>query len=241
MLRRGGVVAYPTDTVYGLAVDAMQPDAIARLYAVKGRPETKALPVIIGALRNSLPASVATVPACAERLMTAFWPGPLTLLLLPHLHVPAALLGDSDRIGVRWPASTISQQLAIGLGGAITASSANRSGAPAALTAADVMAQLAPAVDLVLDAGAMTSPVVSTILDVTVEPPCVYRPGKIAQHALRSRHLATDVAQKKVDTGSIGCVYLALILLQSPHGSVVRLLLAFSQIQYYSDVGFHCP
>jgi L-threonylcarbamoyladenylate synthase len=199
VLRRGGVVAYPTDTVYGLAVDAGQPDAIARLYAVKGRPETKALPVIIGAL-SQLAAVVATVPACAERLMTAFWPGPLTLLLLPHPHVLPALLGDSDRIGVRWPASAVSQQLAVGLGGAITASSANRSGAPAALTAADVMAQLAPAVDLVLDAGAMASPLVSTILDVTIEPPCVYRPGKITQHALEAV-LGYGVAQKKVDTG----------------------------------------
>ena len=75
VLRRGGVVAYPTDTVYGLAVDAMRPDAIARLYAVKGRPEAKALPVIIGALPQ-LAAVVAAVPAMAERLMTAFWPGP---------------------------------------------------------------------------------------------------------------------------------------------------------------------
>jgi len=102
---------------------------------------------------------------------------------------------------VRWPASTINQQLAVRLGGAITASSANRSGAPAALSAADVIAQLAPAVDLVLDAGAVTSPVVSTILDVTVEPPCVYRPGKITQQALEAV-LGYRVAQKKVDTSS---------------------------------------
>jgi len=198
VLRRGGVVAYPTDTVYGLAVDAMRPDAITRLYTVKGRPESKALPVIIGAL-SQLAAVVATVPAIAARLMAAFWPGPLTLLMLPQTQVPAALLGESDRIGVRWPASMISQQLAVGLGGAITASSANRSGAPAALTAADILAQLAPAVDLVLDAGPVTSPVVSTILDVTVEPPCVYRPGKIAQPALEAV-LGYRVAQKKVDT-----------------------------------------
>jgi L-threonylcarbamoyladenylate synthase len=156
------------------------------------------LPVIIGAL-SQLAAVVATVPAIAVRLMAAFWPGPLTLLMLPQAQVPAALLGESDRIGVRWPASMISQQLAVGLGGAITASSANRSGMPAALTAADVMAQLAPTVDLVLDAGPMTSPVVSTILDVTVEPPCVYRPGKIAQPALEAV-LGYRVAQKKVDT-----------------------------------------
>lgn len=185
VLRRGGVVAYPTDTVYGLAVDALQAEAIARLYAVKGRPESKALPVIIGSLAQ-LTLVVATVPATAERLMAVFWPGPLTLLLPPHKRIPAALLGESDCIGVRWPASTISQQLAIGLGGAITASSANRSGAAPALTAAEVMAQLAPAVDLVLDAGAVTSPVVSTILDVTVEPPCLYRRGKIAQQAIEA-------------------------------------------------------
>ena len=74
VLRRGGVVAYPTDTVYGLAVDAMRPDAIAHLYTVKGRPESKALPVIIGAL-SQLATVVATIPVIAERLMTAFWPG----------------------------------------------------------------------------------------------------------------------------------------------------------------------
>jgi len=198
VLRRGGVVAYPTDTVYGLAVDALQPEAIARLYAVKGRPEAKAIPVIIGALEQ-LTLVVATVPAVAARLMAAFWPGPLTLLLPPQAYIPAALLGESDRIGVRWPASTISQQLAMGLGGAITASSANRSGAPAALTATEVMIQLAPAVDLVLDAGTVTSPVVSTIVDVTVEPPCLYRPGKIAQPALEAV-LGYRLAQKKVDT-----------------------------------------
>jgi L-threonylcarbamoyladenylate synthase len=200
VLRRGGVVAYPTDTVYGLAVDAMRPDAIARLYTVKGRPESKAFPVIIGALAQ-LADVVATVPAIAMQLMAAFWPGPLTLLMRPHAQVPAALLGESDRIGVRWPASVISQQLAVGLGGAITASSANRSGAPAALIAADIIEQLDLNIDLVLDAGPVTSPVVSTILDVTVEPPCVYRPGKIAQHALEAV-LGYRVAQKKVDTSS---------------------------------------
>ena len=198
VLRRGGVVAYLTDTVYGLAVDALRPEAIARLYTVKGRPESKALPVIIGALEQ-LTLVAATVPATAARLIAAFWPGPLTLLLPPHRRIPAALLGDSDRIGVRWPASTLSQQLALGLGGAITASSANRSGAPAALTAAEVMAQLAPAVDLVLDAGAVTSPMVSTIVDVTVQPPYLYRPGKIAQQAIEAV-LGYALAQKKVDT-----------------------------------------
>jgi L-threonylcarbamoyladenylate synthase len=92
ILRRGGVVAYPTDTVYGLAVDAMRPDAIVRLYTVKGRPESKALPVIIGAL-SQLAAVVATVPAIAARLMDAF-SGPPAALMPPQAQVPTALLGE---------------------------------------------------------------------------------------------------------------------------------------------------
>ena len=198
VLRQGGVVAYPTDTVYGLAVDARRPEAIARLYRVKGRPETKALPIIIGALEQ-LDGVVAAVPAVATQLMAAFWPGPLTLLLTPHASVPASLLGTSKRIGVRWPASAISQQLARELGGAITASSANRSGAQAALSAAEVYAQLAPAVDLVLDGGPVSNPVVSTILDVITEPPCVLRAGRVPVQALEAL-LGYAVTQKTVDT-----------------------------------------
>lgn len=183
VLRQGGVVAYPTDTVYGLAVDATRHDAIARLYAVKGRPAEKALPVIIGDLAQ-LAQVVSSVSETAARLMAVFWPGPLTLLMAPHPEVPPLLLGESTRIGVRWPASPLSQRLALDLGRAITASSANRSGAPAALTAAEVVAQLAPAVDLVLDGGSMTNPTVSTVLDVTVTPPYIERDGRITWQAI---------------------------------------------------------
>lgn len=185
VLRQGGVVAYPTDTVYGLAVDAMHPQAIARLYAVKQRPAIKALPVIIGGLEH-LPLVVARWSPSAARLMAAFWPGPLTLLLMPHQHVPALLLGDSHCIGVRWPHSVVSQQLACGLGRAITATSANLAGAPVACTAAEVAAQLAPGVDLILDGGPTPSPEVSTVLDVTVEPPCLHRAGKICSQAIEA-------------------------------------------------------
>ncbi len=178
VLRRGGVVAYPTDTVYGLAVDAMHPEAIARLYRVKQRAVDKALPVIIGDLEQ-LPALVATQSATAEKLMAAFWPGPLTLLMVPHGHVPAGLLGTSSLIGIRWPEAVLSQQLALGLGRAITATSANCSGAPAALSASDVRRQLAAAVDLILDGGRVQSSEVSTVLDVTIYPPRLYRAGRI--------------------------------------------------------------
>lgn len=185
VLQRGGVVAYPTDTVYGLAVDAMNAAAVARLYTVKQRPAEKAVPLIVGDL-GQLAQVVATLPVSAERLIAAFWPGPLTLVLAPHARVPAPVLGDSGRVGVRWPAAAVSQQLALTLGRAITASSANRSGAVAALAATEVVTQLDTTIDLVLDGGTMSSAHVSTILDVTVDPPALLRPGKIPSPAIEA-------------------------------------------------------
>lgn len=183
VLRHGGVVAYPTDTVYGLAVDAMNRRAVARLYAAKGRCATKAIPLIIGDLAQ-LGQVAARIPACAETLIAAFWPGPLTLLFEPQAGIPEVLRGASPCIGVRWPSAAVSQYLALAVGRPITATSANRAGAPAALTAADVATQLSAEVDLILDGGMASSPAVSTVLDVTVVPPRVLRAGKITPTAI---------------------------------------------------------
>jgi L-threonylcarbamoyladenylate synthase len=185
ILRRGGVVAYPTDTVYGLAVDATDVEAIERLYDVKGRPDAKALPLIIGNV-GQLTEVVAAVPLQAEKLIAAFWPGPLTLLFEPHEALPVQLRGKSPRIGVRWPAAMLSQQLARELGHAITATSANCSGAPAALTAAEVARQLGSSVDLIIDGGQAESLEVSTVLDVVSAPACIRRPGKIPSRAIEA-------------------------------------------------------
>ena len=185
VLRRGGIVAYLTDTVYGLAADVRLPHAIASLYALKGRSSDKAIPLIIGA-PEQLPDVAVALPRCAEPLMAAFWPGPLTLLLSPHPSLPGALLGNTKRIGVRWPDSPLSQGLALRVGSAITASSANRSGAAAALSAAEVEAQLGPAIDLIIDAGCANESQVSTVLDITVEPPRMIRAGRIPQSAIES-------------------------------------------------------
>jgi L-threonylcarbamoyladenylate synthase len=178
VLRHGGVVAYPTDTVYGLAVDALNPEAVRRLYDVKRRSMTKAVSVIIGS-PEQLSDLVLPPSPTAERLMAAFWPGPLTLVMVPYTHVPASLLGDTGRLGVRLPRLGLCQRLAQGLGRAITATSANRSGASVALSASEVMAQLDSTIDLVLDGGAVQSPEVSTVVDVAAEPPHLYRVGKI--------------------------------------------------------------
>ena len=199
ILRRGGIVAYLTDTVYGLAVNARLPQAIAGLYALKGRSFDKAIPLIIGAPEQLSDVAVAW-PRRAESLMAAFWPGPLTLLLSPHPNLPAALLGNTGRIGVRWPDSPLSQGLALRVGSAITASSANRSGAAAALSAAEVEVQLAPDVDLILDAGRASEPQVSTILDITVEPPRMIRAGRIPQEAIESV-LGCGITKNRTEKG----------------------------------------
>lgn len=202
VLQRGGIVAYLTDTVYGLAVAARLPHAIDRLYALKGRSTDKAIPLIIGAPEQLSEVAVA-LPRRAESLIAAFWPGPLTLLLSPHPKLPAVLLGNTGRIGVRWPDSPLSQGLALRVGGAITASSANRSGAAAALSAAEVEAQLAPDVDLVLDAGSAKAPQVSTVLDITVEPPRMVRAGKIQQDAIEAV-LGCKIAKNRTEKGRKG-------------------------------------
>jgi L-threonylcarbamoyladenylate synthase len=111
VLRQGGVVAYPTDTVYGLAVDAMRPQAVARLYDVKRRSPEKAIPLIVGGL-DQLSQLIAPPSCAAKRMMAVFWPGPLTLLIPAHEQAPQHLLGDGRRIGVRWPQMALSQQLA---------------------------------------------------------------------------------------------------------------------------------
>ena len=199
ILRRGGIVAYLTDTVYGLAVNARLPQAITGLYALKGRSSDKAIPLIIGAPEQLSEVAVAW-PRRAESLMAAFWPGPLTLLLSPHPNLPATLLGNTGRIGVRWPDSPLSQGLALRVGSAITASSANRSGAAAALSAAEVEVQLAPDVDLILDAGSANEPQVSTILDITVEPPRMIRAGRIPQEAIESV-LGCGITKNRTEKG----------------------------------------
>ncbi len=199
ILRRGGIVAYLTDTVYGLAVNARLPQAITGLYALKGRSSDKAIPLIIGAPEQLSDVAVAW-PRRAESLMAAFWPGPLTLLLSPHPNLPATLLGNTGRIGVRWPDSPLSQGLALRVGSAITASSANRSGAAAALSAAEVEVQLAPDVDLILDAGSANEPQVSTILDITVEPPRMIRAGRIPQEAIESV-LGCGITKNRTEKG----------------------------------------
>jgi L-threonylcarbamoyladenylate synthase len=165
-LRAGGLVAFPTETVYGLGADARNPRALARLYAVKGRPAEH--PVIVHlAGADDLPAWAAEVPPAARALAARCWPGPLTLVLRRAAGVPDAVTGGRDTVGLRVPDQPVALALLRAFGGGLAAPSANRFGQVSPTTAAHVRAGLGDAVDVVLDGGPCAVGVESTIVDLS--------------------------------------------------------------------------
>ncbi len=183
VLRSGGLVAFPTETVYGLGADAANPDAVRRLFAVKGRPADH--PVIVhlpGA--EALDEWAASVPESARALTDAFWPGPLTVILRRSARVPDAVTGGRDTVGLRVPDEPLALALLRTFGGGIAAPSANRFGRVSPTCAADVTSDLGDDVDLVLDGGPCRVGVESTIVDCTAEPPVIARVGGIPREAI---------------------------------------------------------
>lgn len=152
VMRRGGMVAFPTETYYGLAVDPFNREALARLFAVKRRAPDKPILCLIHS-PEMLPRLVAEIPSSYQKLMAACWPGPLTLIFQAREEVPVVLTGYSGTVGVRVSSHPLARRLAAAFGGPITATSANLSGLPAAVSAAEVSEQLGPDVDLLLDGG----------------------------------------------------------------------------------------
>ena len=177
-LRAGGLVAFPTETVYGLGADASNERAVARIFAVKGRPSHHPLIVHL-ASRDELEVWARRVPEAAWRLARACWPGPLTLLLEKSERVPAATTGGLPSVGLRVPAHPLALELLRRFGGGIAAPSANRFGRVSPTSAAHVHADLGSDVEVVLDGGACDVGVESTIVDMTGELPVLVRPGGI--------------------------------------------------------------
>jgi L-threonylcarbamoyladenylate synthase len=176
-LKNGGVVAYSTDTLYGLAVDPRSAVAVARLFAVKGRAQGHAIPLIAA---DEAQASLAGEFApMARRLARAFWPGPLSLVLSARPTIDPQLLAADGTIAVRVPNSDVARALAEGFGFCLTATSANLSGAPATASAAIVRGTLADRVDYVLDTGDAPGGEPSTIVDVRDEVPRLVRAGAV--------------------------------------------------------------
>ena len=179
LLRRGGTVAYPTETFYGLGADALNEAAVGKIYAIKGRGFQNPLPVIIGA-REDLAPLVADVPDVALPLMKDFWPGPLTLVFRAAPCVPPLLTAGTGKIGIRLSSHPVARELARRLGGPLTATSANLSGRKEAVSAQEVrenLRRLEP--DALLDGGPTPGGRGSTVLDVTMDPPVLLREGAV--------------------------------------------------------------
>lgn len=183
MLRAGGLVALPTETVYGLGANAEDPAAVARIFQVKGRPPSHPLIVHIGGAEQ-LDDWVQGVPAAARLLAERFWPGPLTLVLRRGRRVPLEATGGLETVAVRVPDHPVALALLSAFGGGVTAPSANRFGAVSPTTADHVRAELGEAVDFVLDGGPCEVGVESTIVDVTGEVPSILRPGGVTREDL---------------------------------------------------------
>ncbi|MFJ8535430.1 L-threonylcarbamoyladenylate synthase [Streptomyces sp. NPDC093591] len=185
VLRAGGLVAFPTETVYGLGANAEDSAAVARVFQVKGRPPSHPLIVHIGGAEH-LGDWVEDVPATARLLAERFWPGPLTLVLRRGRRVPLEATGGLETVAVRVPDHPVALALLAAFGGGVAAPSANRFGSVSPTTADHVRAELGGAVDFVLDGGPCEIGVESTILDGTSEIPSVLRPGGVTREDLEA-------------------------------------------------------
>src|SRR6056297_3493256 len=177
LLREGGVVAIPTETVYGLGAAAMNPAAVRRVFAIKGRPASHPLIVHLDSA-EALPEWAREIPDAAWVLAEHFWPGPLTLVLPRQPQVPDDVTGGQDSVALRVPAQPVAREL-IAAAGALAAPSANRFGRVSPTTAAHVLAELGDDVDMILDAGPCRVGLESTILSLIGDAPALLRPGGV--------------------------------------------------------------
>ncbi|MBN1333893.1 MAG: threonylcarbamoyl-AMP synthase [Synergistales bacterium] len=183
IIRRGGLVAFPTETVYGLGANAMDEDAVLSIFRAKGRPADNPLIVHVHSL-DQLDGIVSSVTPLAEKLMHNFWPGPLTLVISSRKSLPSVVTAGLDTVAVRMPSNPIARELIRISGVPIAAPSANRSGRPSPTDAGAVFQDLAGSIDLILDAGPTYVGVESTVVDVTGQEIILLRPGGTSLEAL---------------------------------------------------------
>jgi L-threonylcarbamoyladenylate synthase len=181
-VRAGGLIAFPTDTVYGLAALPDDPQAVTRIYSVKGRSASNPLALLLS--DSILVNRVAIIPEAARPLMRRFWPGGLTLVVLKTPEVSEEV-SPGTTVGIRIPNLRLARDLIRAAGGILAVTSANRSGAPSPLTVDDVLEQLGDKIELVVDGGRCWGGVPSTVLDCTVWPPTVLRHGAVPEEAIR--------------------------------------------------------
>lgn len=186
MLRAGGLIGLPTETVYGLGADASNELAVRRIFAVKGRPSTHPLIVHVGSVEHARSWALALTQE-AECLARAFWPGPLTLIVERSALASDAVTGGQGTVGLRVPAHPLALELLREFGGGVAAPSANRFGKVSPTTAEHVHSELGDEIDLILDGGPSQVGVESTIVDVTSRAPRLLRPGGVSCEAIEAQ------------------------------------------------------
>ena len=197
ILKEGGLVAFPTETVYGLGGDALDETAARRIYEAKGRPSDNPLIVHIADMEH-LDKIVKSVPEAAKKLAEAFWPGPLTMIMNKSDAVPYGTTGGLDTVAIRMPSDPIAMELIRCGGGYVAAPSANTSGRPSPTTAQHVYEDLQGKIPMILDGGAVTIGLESTIVDLTEEIPTILRPGYISLEMVQA-----VLGEAKMDKGLI--------------------------------------
>ena len=183
LLRAGEVVALPTETVYGLAANALDEKAVAKIFQIKGRPAHN--PIIVHVASHELAHGCAqSWPPLAAKFSKSFWPGPLTLVLPRAEKIPDAVTAGGATVGIRWPSHPFIQAVIRECGFPLAAPSANLSNQISPTNAEHVRAQLAGKIPLIVDGGQSQVGIESTVLDLTVSPPCILRPGMIHAESL---------------------------------------------------------
>ncbi|MFW6284667.1 MAG: L-threonylcarbamoyladenylate synthase [Desulfosalsimonas sp.] len=183
-IRRGGLVIFPTRSLYGLGADALNPEAVDRVFSAKNRPAKNPVSILIGS-PDLLENFVAEISDSAQRIIDRFWPGGITLVFRAVPGLPKNLTANTGTIGIRLPAHPAAAALVRAAGTAVTATSANTSNAPGAGRVSDISDPVARAAHMILDAGPLAAGSGSTILDVTCEPPAVLRQGAVSESRLQ--------------------------------------------------------
>ncbi len=181
-LTAGGILALPTDTVYGVGVDAFNAEAVQKLYTLKGRPEDKPIPLVLGTVAD-VEQVAQNLPGFFFHLTERFWPGGLTIVVEAKNLLPILTAGG-DTVGIRIPNHALLLEILQEFGGAMAITSANLSGALPATSVEEIGAELRNKIDLFVDGGKTPGPVPSTVYDISVSPPCIRRPGVISAERL---------------------------------------------------------
>lgn len=198
IIKAGGLVAFPTETVYGLGANGLDEEAAKKIYAAKGRPSDNPLIAHISA-PEELEALAAEIPCFAKRLMELYWPGPLTMVFKKKEIVPYGTTGGLDTVAVRMPSDPIARALIRLAGVPVAAPSANRSGRPSPTTADHVWQDMAGRIEMIIDGGPVGIGVESTIVDVTGPVPVILRPGAITMEMVRDA-----LGQVEIDPAIVG-------------------------------------